>query len=290
MEEIEASDELSVGEKSYPMTEELPALLKALSNTDGHRIFLLAGEGIRNSTYAIKELNISPKRYYARMRELVDIGLVCKMGGVYRQTALGRVIYDRFLPAMGKAVDAREELELIACAHLETGVKRRILEELGIPIFEDSTTVKVLGDYEAFVFEAMDLYDSAEESVLLATTYFDVRVMEAFLRAVDRSATNRVIMGKNSRSSEIQNLRTMLSVTFTKELINFASDIVELRNLVRFADIPYKFCVVDGHHSIIETSNPIDESFIVALSLDDRDVGEKLIKLFEALWKTGESV
>lgn len=286
---MEKSETAVIGDV-HVVNGELPALLKALSNPDGHRIFLLTDEGIRNSTYAMRELKLSPKRYYARVRELVVSGLVSKRGGVYRQTALGRIIYERFLPAMGKAVDAREELELIACAHLETGVKRRLLEELGIPIFEDSPTVKVLGDYEAFVIEAMDLYDSAEESVLIATNYFDVRVMEAFLRAVDRGATNRIIMGKNSRSSEIQNFRTILSVTLTKELINFASSTVDLKNLVKFADVPYTFCVVDGHHSIIESSNPIDESFIVAQSLDDRDVGEKLIKFFETLWKTGESV
>ena len=290
MEKTEVSTELSVGEKSYPMKGELTALLKALSNPDGPRIFLLTGEGIRNSTYAIDELKISQKRYYARMRVLVNVGLVSKMGGVYRQTALGRMIYERFLPAMGKAVDAREELEFLAGLEgigIENGVKNRILEELGIPIFTDSANFKVLGDYEAFVIEAMDLYDSAEENVILATNYFDVRIMEAFLRAVDRGITNRIIMGRNSRSSEIQNLRTMLSVTFTKELINFASSNVEIKKLVRFTDIPYTFCVVDGHRSIIESSNPLEESFIVALSINDRGVGEKLTKFFEALWKTG---
>ncbi len=291
MDKTEISTEVSVGEGSYPMTGELTALFKALSTPDGQRIFVLTCEGIRNSTYAIEELGLTPKRYYARVNQLVGTGLVSKRNSVYRQTALGRMIYDRFLPAMGKAVDAREELEFLAGLEgigIGNGVKNRILEELGIPIFSDSAGFKVLGDYEAFVIEVMDLYDSAEESVLLATSYFDVRVMEAFLRAVDRGATNRLIMGENSRSSEIQNLRMMLSIKFTKELINFASNTVELKNLVRFADIPYTFCVVDGHHSIIESSNPLEEIFIVAMSIDDRGVGEKLTKFFETLWKAGE--
>jgi len=172
---------------------------------------------------------------------------------------------------------------------IENGVRKRILEELGIPIFTDSTNIKLLGDYEALAIAAIDLYDSAEESVFLASNYIDVRVIEAFLRAVDRGVTNRCIMGKNSLSSKMQSLRMMLSVTFAKAVINFASDTVELKNTVRFADIPYTFCVVDGHHNIIEFSNTLNERFIVALSIDDRVVSEKLTDFFETLWKAGES-
>ncbi len=81
----------------------------------------------------------------------------------------------------------------------------------------------------------------------------------------------------------------MLSLTFTKELINFASNIVNLKDAVRFADIPYTFCVVDGHLNLMDISNTLNESFIVALSIDDRSVAEKLTKFYETLWKTGES-
>jgi len=291
MEKTEVSTEVSVGGESYPMTGELTALFKALSNPDGYRIFVLTCEGIRNSTYAIDELNLTPKRYYARVRELVGIGLVSKVGGVYRQTALGRMIYDHFLPAMGKAVDARDELEFLAGLEgigIGNGVMNRILEDLGIPIFEDSTNVKVLGDYEAFVIEAIDLSDSAEKSVLLASNYLDVRVMEATFRSVDRGVTNRVLLGKKGLSSRVNQFRMMLSPIFTKAIINFASSTVDLKDTVRVSDIPYTFCVVDGHRSIIESSNPIEEIFIVALSIDDRGVGEKLTKFFETLWKSGE--
>jgi len=172
---------------------------------------------------------------------------------------------------------------------LESEVRKRIEEKLGIPVFAESTNLKLLGDYEALAIEAIDLYDSAEESVLLASNYFDVRVIEAFLRAVDRGVTSRVIMGKNRRSSKIESLRMMLSVTFTKSLINFASKTVDIKDVVRFADLPYTFCSVDGHRSIIEFSDNLNDSFIVALSVDDRDIGEKLTKFYEKLWEAGES-
>jgi len=278
-------------EKAELRAEGITSLFKVLSKPDALRLFTHTVDGIKNSTYAIEELDITPKKYYARLRELVNIGLVRKKDSGYRQTALGSMIYDRLLPAFEKAVDAKDELEFLVGLEgleIENGVKKRILEELGIPIFADSTNVKLLGDYEAFAIEAIDLYDSAEESVLLASNYLDVRVVESFLRAVDRGLTNRVIIGKNRQSSKIQNLKMMLSVTFAKAVINYASNTEEVRNTVRFAEIPYTFCVVDGHYNIIEISNTLNDSFIFALLIDDRFIGKKLTEFHNTLWKAGE--
>ncbi len=281
----------TIAEEAHIVNGELSTLFRVLSNPDTLKILFRTGMGIENSTYAIEELGLTQKRYYSRLRELIDTGLVSKKDDVYRQTALGRMMYDRFLPAMGKAVDAREELELIVYlegSEIENGVRKRILDELDLPSFSDSTKIKLLGDYEDLAIEAIDLYDSAEESVLLASNYWDMRVIEAFFRASERGVTNRVIMGKNRQSSKMQKLRMMLSLTFAKILLDFAANTTELKNIVRFVDLPYTFCVVDGHHSIIEFSNPLNESFIVALSIDNRSVGENLTKLFEMLWEAGE--
>ena len=279
-------------EEVHEVNGKLAPLFKVLSKPDALKILSRVGQEIRNSTYTMEELNLTPKKYYTRLRELMNEGLVRKKDDVYRQTALGRIMYNRFLPAMGKAVDAKGELELIVSlegTELENEVRKRIEEELGIPIFTDSTNVKLLGDYEALAIEVIDLYDSAEESVLLASNYVDVRVIEAFLRAVDRGVTNRAMMGKNRQSSKIQSLRMMLSVTFARTIINFASNTEELKNTVRFVDLPYTFCVVDGRRSIIEFSDTINDSFIAALSVDDRDIGEKFTKFYETLWNAGES-
>jgi len=271
-------------------TDVLVNLFKVLSKPDALEIFLLAGEGIENSTYAIEELGFSSKRYYARLRELVDIGFLRKTGGVYRQTPFGSMIYSRLLPAMGRAYDARDRLGLIEefkGTEIEDEVRNLIEGEIKIPDLV-SNKVKILETYEDLAIEAVDLYDSAEESVLLASNYFDVRVMEATFRSIDRGVTNRLIIGKRSLSSKMKNLKMMLSLSFAKTIVNFASDKVNLEEFVRFTEIPYTFCVVDGHLNIIEISNTLNEDFIVALSIDDRDIGEKLTKFFEITWETGE--
>jgi len=279
-------------EEDQTSQRELAAILRVLSRPDTVKILSRAETGISNSTYAMEELNLTPKKYYYRLNELLGTDLITKRNGVYRQTTLGRIMYGRFLPAMGKTIDAKNELGILdelEGTKLESEVRKRIEEELGIPVFENSTNVKLLGDYESLAIEAIDLYDSAEESVLLASNYIDVRVMEACFRSVDRGITNRLIVDKKSLLSKIQSLRGMLSLTFTKTIINFASSKVDLKEFLKFVDLPYTFCIVDGHHNIIELSNTLNNSFIVALSIDDRGVSEKLTKFYEKLWKAGKT-
>ncbi|GAI35853.1 unnamed protein product, partial [marine sediment metagenome] len=152
----------SIGEESYLMNGELIALLRLLSKPDALRLLYLTGDGIENSTYAMEELGITPKKYYARLRELVGAGIIKKKDGVYRQTAMGRIIYDRFLPAMGKVCDSKDELEFLMGLEgieMENGVRKRIEEELKIPDFAGSTKVRMINNYEAMVVDIIDLCD-----------------------------------------------------------------------------------------------------------------------------------
>src|SRR5579872_3665446 len=65
----------------------------ALSNSDSLRIFNLAAEGIDASTSVLEKYQFSKKRYYGRLKELVDLGLIAKEDGEYRHTVLGNLVY-----------------------------------------------------------------------------------------------------------------------------------------------------------------------------------------------------
>lgn len=278
-------------EKAVSITEELVELFKVLSKPEAHRILFLTKNGISNSTSAMEELNISQKVYYDRLRGLVEVGLVNKIDGVYRQTPIGEIFCSRFLPAMGGAYEIKDKLGLLESLEgttYEQRLRKVFADDLEILDFSGSNRVRLLEDYEALAIEAIDLYDSAEESVLLASNYLDVRVMEAAFRAAERGVANKIIAGKNKLSSRFQQLRMMLSPTFAKAIIDFCIKTVNLKEVVRFVDLPYTFCIMDGHLSIVEISNPINERFIVALSIDDREVGEKLTEFYELLWEAGE--
>jgi len=286
MEKIETQSE----EEIHIVNGELSTILRLLSKTDALKILYLAGMGIENSTYAIEELDLTSKKYYSRLRELVNIGLVRKQEGVYRQTALGRMVYDRFLPAMGKAVDAREELEFLAGLEgieIENNVKKRILEELGIPDFSGSTNLRMIDDYESGVVELIDQIDDAKERILLASNHMDVRVIEAVVRSVNRGVSFRLIMGENGVESNLQKLKLMLSTRFAKAIIEFMSIPEDVGDLTRVADIPYSFCVIDDSHSIYELEKPFGDGFLLAFFIDEQRTTKILADSFNSLWKIG---
>jgi predicted transcriptional regulator len=70
------------------------AIHSALSNQDAYEIFCLAADGINASTSILRERSFSRKRYYLRLKSLVDLELVHKDGGKYKHTPLGRMIYE----------------------------------------------------------------------------------------------------------------------------------------------------------------------------------------------------
>ena len=278
-------------ENAESWAEGITSLFKVLSKPDALRLFTHTVDGIKNSTYAIEELDITPKKYYARLRELVDIGLVRKKGSVYGQTALGRMIYNRFLPAMVKAVDSRDELEFLVGLEgleIENGVRKRILEELKIQDFAGSPKMRMIDNYESMVVELIDHIDDAKERVLLASNHVDVRVIEAVLRSVNRGVSFRLIMGENGVESNLQKLKLMLSTRFAKAIIEFMSVPGDLGDLTRVADISYSFCLVDDSRSIYELEKPLGNGFLFAFSIDEQRLTKDLADSFNQLWKTGK--
>jgi hypothetical protein len=74
--------------------ERLLSINAALSNADSLLLFDLASRGLRAGTSGISDHNFSKKRFYVRLKELVDLGLVEKEHGVYRHTPFGAEIYE----------------------------------------------------------------------------------------------------------------------------------------------------------------------------------------------------
>ncbi len=278
-------------EKAEPNIAGIADLFKVLSKPDALKILFLSKEGIMNSTHTIEETAISQKRYYARLKELIETGLVRNMEGVYRQTALGRLVYERFLPAMGKAVDAREELELIVYLEgkeIDNGVKKRILDDLEIPSFAESSKLRIIDSYESMVVDVIDICDEAKESLLIATNHLDVRVLDATLRSMDRGVINNYIIGRETLSSKLQQLRMIVSPKYTMAMMKLASSSTDMSEIARITDLPFSFCVMDGNISIIEIPKTPNISFITAFHIKNRDLGKKLTDIFETLWKDGE--
>ena len=270
----------------------LGSLFKILSKPDALRLLFFADQGIMNSTHAMEELGLSQKKYYTRMKDLLDEDLIIKSESGYGQTALGNIFCSRFLPAMGMVCDAKDELEIIKRLEgTEFGdkVKSIFEDKIDFPGLMGSNRLKLIENYEDLAIDVIDICDSANESILLASNHFDIRVIEATIRSQERGVTNRIILGRKSLSSKLQQLKMMLSPSFAMAVINFASKAENLSEMVRIVDLNYSFCVVDGHRSILKVCDIANGDFLVAFSVNDQKMSKKLTESHEELWKKGDS-
>jgi hypothetical protein len=76
------------------VTQRILEIYETLSNRDSFEIFVLTSLGVDASTTTWHNHGFSKKRYYQRLKRLVDVGLVQKESGQYKQSPLGKLIYE----------------------------------------------------------------------------------------------------------------------------------------------------------------------------------------------------
>ena len=84
-------------------------LFNIFTNLDTIHLFMLAEKGIKNSKSAMKELALTPKRYYSRLKVLVDEDILEKVNGVYVYTPTGEILHRLGLTLMN-FVDNRQRI------------------------------------------------------------------------------------------------------------------------------------------------------------------------------------
>lgn len=71
----------------------LLSVLSALANRDSLEIFELASRGLEATTGVLEKHGFTRKRYYVHLKELVDLGLICKDSRKYVHTEFGRRVH-----------------------------------------------------------------------------------------------------------------------------------------------------------------------------------------------------
>lgn len=275
---------------------ELKEILAALANEDAIKIFMTARRGIEKSTKTIQELGLTQKRYYSRLKELMEAGLVEKRDNAYQHTTTGTICY-----TLGKsfntALDQRDRLDLADRLRRSKSISqdetKQILQalsprglastlETGQPI----NPVKMFEEYESLVSELIALIEGAEERVYLAAYDPDVRVMETLIKAVQRKIDLSLLTGESQKLSErIQILRTILNPSIAHVVLKLLQS-QELK--VKHGDIPFNFCIVDETFALIELSDPFTNDFHVGFTLESHSMCQKLIKTFNSLYQKAE--
>jgi hypothetical protein len=268
----------------------------ALSNSDSLRIFNLAADGIDASTSVLEKHQFTKKRYYGRLKELVDLGLVFKENGEYKQTKLGSLVFENQVKSLDQILLGENNQELgidPKKAEVHSGQNRDLSEELitSLESTTESSNQKPAEFFDSWNELSMHVairIETMKKELYVATRYVDFRTADSALRVAKRGCKVNILhSNRNGLSTKLQLMGNLM--THPKALSVFKDLTTNPNVVLREATIPFSFLVIDEKTVGIEIVNPEDPySFFFGLEFDNEDLAKKLISHFSEISRNAE--
>ncbi|MGQ9679547.1 MAG: hypothetical protein ACUVV4_02095 [Candidatus Bathyarchaeia archaeon] len=284
-----------------PIFDEVLKILNAISNPDGLAIFLYAKNGLPSANKVMKDLGLTQKRFYSRLKELIETGLIEKSGGVHKYTLLGEAV-SKLENALEQILENKERLRLLDQINKNQSLSAFEIDQIKQVIIQQSSTlqsalnlvldgknlkkIEVFSNYETGVDILIKSINSSKERVFLASKYFDTRVIESTLKAYKRGIDFRVIMASENLTKKIEMLKLLLSPKLIMEMIDFSNN--GANKCVREYEINYSYCIIDGDACFFEFP-PFEEKFTIGFFVIDEKINHQFSELFLHQWESAEA-
>ncbi|MDA4131235.1 MAG: hypothetical protein OK457_10730, partial [Thaumarchaeota archaeon] len=239
------------------------------------------------------------KRYYGRLKELVDLGLVFKNEGEYKHTPLGSMIFENQVKSLEqilvrkKSVEAisqiKKNADVVSANAIDPSLSQEFIGDL-----EESTGVanlqptKFFGTWTGLSSHVALKIEMMKSEFYVASRYVDFRTAESALRAAKRGCkVNLLHSNRNGLSTKLQLMGNLMA--HPKALSVFKELTTNPNIMLGEASIPYSFLVIDNSDVGIEIVNPEDPySFFFGLEFENSDLAAKLISHFVEISKRAE--
>lgn len=292
---------LTLPDSQEQIQTQLMRIYSALSNKDALRIFVLAASGIDASKSSLEKYQFSKKRYYVRLKELVDLGLISKNDGVYKQTPLGTVVYENEVKNLEKIILKKSSLEILneltqrnstdenmamAISDLSEEVLKDLESSIGLSNLKPIRLFRSwneLGDY------VVEIVEKTQSEIYAATRYADFRTFDTIFRAAEKGYRANIIYGKNAVHSTNPGLVDKLITP--QETRRIFDQVISLPSAsMRQAPLPYSFFVVDKLYVAIEMANPRGaDTFFAGVGFESPSVASNLISQFNVIFANAQS-
>lgn len=273
---------------------DLVNIMNALGNEDALAIFIYTADGIQSSKDAIRTLHLTQKRFYSRLKDLIDVKLISKVDGEYRHTALGKYFYN-MKNKIESVLENKERLELIdkigQVGSLSNKEAQRIAEVLAIDELMGDRVyqARIVDTFEKAVYNVLNLIECAEKSIYFASKYFDIRVSQACMNAIEKGVETYFLVGNpNQISSALQLIRPI--ITNPKYLKMIVQYFKSPQMNIKYVELPYTFLVVDEKKSMIEVPKPFTNIFSLSIFFENELFSQKLVENFKDLWENASDV
>ena len=270
---------------------------KIVGDQDAINIMMLAKNGISSPKEIIKILGIPQKRFYLRLKILIDYGILEKIEGKYILTKTGETLY-KIVSILANFLVNRKNLEILERLEktdlLPESDKNDLLQML-LPV-EICNLLGLEHSFESFkIFYSFDKLSSyvieelkrSEKRVLFATKYVnDLNVAETCLKVMDRGVEAFIIFESIKMPEVIKILPFLLSI----KSINIVSQFMNkyFKNIRQVANLPFSFIIIDSKVLIFELPHPFKNEFLLAISIKGSKLIDKFNEFFFTFWKEGK--
>ena len=277
-------------------------ILDALGNQDALSIFIYVDKGMTSSKLAIQELGLTQKRFYSRLKELIEVGLIEKNEGGYVYTTLGRV-FSKIGYSLLDVLENKEQFELLERLRESSSLTSSEVNKISSVVSKGTTDVsgifnmiflsekqgkvEVLPSYERLVEKLVEVVQKGENSILLASRYIDNKVIDSMIKVSKNGIPARVLMAKEHLEDKVNKLQLLLSPGLILSMLEFFSD-PNLDEIMRDGAVPFSFAIIDEENCFFELPSFGNNDFTIAFYVVDNEIGEKFTRMFSTLWETAD--
>ncbi|MGD2200605.1 MAG: MarR family winged helix-turn-helix transcriptional regulator [Candidatus Bathyarchaeota archaeon] len=282
---------------------EMIEILDALGNDDALSLFIYAEQGISSSKTAIEELNLTQKRFYSRLKDLIEAGLIEKTEGEYQYTTLGRV-FSKIGYSLLDVLENKEQFELLETLRTSPSLTTQEFNKISSVVSKGSVDissifdmiffsdkqgkVEVLPSYEGLVKKLAEEIKKGEKHIFLASRYIDNKVIDAMLKNPKEGKVEiKVLMAKEHLEDKVNKLQLLLSPGIILSMLEFFGD-PNLNEIMRDGNVPFSFCIIDGDRCFFELPSFGNHDFTIAFFVKDTEIGNKFTKMFKTLWENAD--
>lgn len=276
---------------------DMAKIMSSLGNEDALAIFLYSKDGIYSSKDAIRTLDLTQKRFYTRLKDLIDNKLIEKIDGEYKHTALGSVVFNMGV-SLESLLQNKEKLEVLDTLRKSSSISpentKQILDALkidipfvsGSDIGVGTPNILIVETYERLVEELIKEIDQSKSSILFASKYTDEKVVESTIQALQRNVNVNLLVEKLSISQGVQVLRMLLS---PKSISTFGNFVKEYSHIIKqTSKLAYSFIIIDEKIAILEIPHPTQHQFHLGFIFENSHICDKLVKIFRSMWENSE--
>jgi DNA-binding HxlR family transcriptional regulator len=256
---------LSIGQTHFQY-EKLVSILDVLSDADALKILEAAKKGFRSGKGIIKELNLTPRKYYRTLKELNQVGIVLSSGDEYRLTPLGELLHRMLLDDLVGVLQTNQDL-------LAT------MQNIG-----SKSEFIVIDDYKNLISFLVAAIEKSKSEILLATKYLDLAVIQSIVYALERNVKLKTITSTEVDFSAFIKLVGGFLRNIRPSLIKFS---IGGDNNYRSGNVPLSFVVIDDKIALFEIPN---KQFKMAFVSNNKNTVKHLSGLFLELWNQSQKL